>query len=362
MERISGHAIDGRHVGERKPIRIRIRFYIDGYGAKKTSESLYDIGIQYLNKHLESQFETDEGVTTAMQEHFKDPQTPDIFGEILCYCLGLIELHVISKIEDRLNASGRPVFPNALLVNRSNPLNTDFPGKELNLLEELYPLDGDQVNSNEYLDAISDGIIYRPKAIDRDKQIAALNRELFDCESRGDAARILWLKSNIRSIREGSFFYRNRSGNIGQRIDFDFTERFFDEVSRRIGYYSQLGEHKIHWRQDLRDFGEKGVDCDLIMQVMDDLHGNQVDAFVLMTNDMDFFPLVERLQKDGKAVFLCGLRQNVSYRLTRALPEDSFFDLGKDAILQNLPTVFMALKKPEFRRFALQWAWLALRR
>jgi uncharacterized LabA/DUF88 family protein len=36
------------------------------------------------------------------------------------------------------------------------------------------------------------------------------------------------------------------------------------------------------------------------MQVMDDLHGNEVDVFVIMTNYMDFFPLIERIQEDGK--------------------------------------------------------------
>ena len=51
-----------------------------------------------------------------------------------------------------------------------------------------------------------------------------------------------------------------------------------------------MGETKVHWGQDLGDFGEKGVDCDLIMQVMDDLHAGTVDVFVFMTNDMDFFP------------------------------------------------------------------------
>ena len=107
---------------------------------------------------------------------------------------------------------------------------------------------------------------------------------------------------------------------------------------------------------------EKGVDCDLIMQVMDDLHRDVVDVFVLMTNDSDFFPLIDRLREDGKDVFFCGLTEKASPRLKDVLPRSSIFDLGVDAILQNLPSVFMDLKKPEFRTLALQWAWLALRR
>jgi uncharacterized LabA/DUF88 family protein len=350
--------IDRQHIGERKPIPIRIRFYIDGYGAKKTSESLYDAGIQKLNERLGSQLEAD--AAKSMREYFKAPKTPEVLAEILGYCLGLVELHVISVIEYRLRAGGRPMFPNALLVNQSSPMNIDFSTRSINILDALYPVDDNQLNSNEYLDASCEGIIYRPKKIDREKEIQILNREIAD--SRGDASRISWLTSNIRSINDGIFYYRKRDGKIGERIDFDSTEKFFDEVSDRIGYYSRLGERKILWRHDLDGFGEKGVDCDLIMQVMDDLHGNEVDVFVIMTNYMDFFPLIERIQEDGKHAFLCGLRDKVSSRLTKSLPQSSFFDLSKDAILQNLPTVFMTLKKPEIRSSALQWAWLALRR
>src|ERR1700722_5195967 len=194
VERISGHAIDRQHIGERKPFPIRIRFYIDGYGAYRTSESLYDIGIQKLNEHLKSQFKTNDNVAAAMKGHFVTPKSPEVLAEILGYCLGLIELHVVSEIEDRLRTSGRPMFPNALLVNKSSPLNIDLNSKVRNVLDVLYPIDGDQFISAEYLDARSDSIIFCPTKIDREKQIDRLNREIGDCDPRGDAARILWLK------------------------------------------------------------------------------------------------------------------------------------------------------------------------
>jgi len=364
VERISGHAIDRQHVGERKPIPLRVRFYIDGYGAKISSESLYDIGLERLNQHLDSQFDADDkAAATAAQRAFYAPKTPEILAEILGYCLGLIELNVISVIEDRLRKSGRPVYPNSLLVNQSSPMNIAVSDKNINILETLYHVEDDQLNSNEYIDARCEGIIYRPKKVDRDREIDELRREIKRFESSGDSSRILWLKSNIKAIDDGAMLYRNRyTGGPGKRIEFAFTEKFFEEVSDRIGYYSQLGEHKIHWGQYLNDFGEKGVDCDLIMQIMDDLHHNEVDVFVIMTNDMDFLPLIERIKRDGKSVFLCGIRKNVSRRLVNSLPLDSFFDLSKDAILKNLPAVFMTLQKPETRRAALQWAWLALQR
>ncbi len=365
MERISGHAIDRKHVGERTPIPLKVRFYIDGYGAKITSESLYDIGIERLAQHIDSQFDAlDKAAAAATQKRFCAPKDPEFLAEVLGYCLGLTELKVISVIEERLKASGRPVFPNALLVNKSTPMSITLSGKPINVLEALYPVDQTQLNSDEYLDAQCEGIIFRPEKIDREKEVDELRREIKYCESRGDTSRTLWLRRNIKAIEEGAMLYRNRyTGGPAKRIEFSLTENFFDAVSDIIGYYSQLGKYKIHWGKDLNDFGEKGVDCDLIMQVMDDLHNDEVDVFVIMTNDMDFLPLVERIQRDRKAVFLCGIKKDVSRRLVDALPKDAFFDLNKNAILKNLPTVFMTLNEPpEARRAALQWAWLALQR
>ena len=81
-----------------------------------------------------------------------------------------------------------------------------------------------------------------------------------------------------------------------------------------------------------------------------------------MTNDMDFFPLIERIRAAGKAVFLCGLKGNVSYRLIEAAGHDAFFDLKNQQILDSLPSVFMAAKRPMTRELALQWALLAMLR
>jgi uncharacterized LabA/DUF88 family protein len=363
VERISGHAIDRRHIDELRPIPVRIRFYIDGYGAKKTTEALYEIGLVKVDEHIESQPEMNTTFAAALKKQLKHPKTPGVLAEILGSCLGLIELHVISDIEKRMEASGRPMFPNALLVNQSNPHNISLNNnKQHNTLEALYPASESQIASNEYLDVGCDGVIFCPKKINKEKETSALNRELNDIRAHNDTSRSLWLKSNIKAIQEGAFFYRRRDGNIGERINFEFTEKFFEEVSDRIGYYSRLGEHKVHWRQDLNSFGENGVDCDLIMQVMDDLYRNEVDVFVLMTNDMDFFPLIERLREEGKYVYICGLRRNVSNRLTDALSDNAFFDMSREAIINNICSVFMTVEKPEMRALALQWTWLAIQR
>ena len=362
MKRISGHSIDPAHTSELEPVPLKICYYIDGYGAKLSSEELYDIGDKRLHEHLRGQDKITATDGEQLYDKLYTPPTPEIFGEILSYSLALIELYVISTIEDRMRDRGTPVYPNALLVNKSNPLDLEINGKSRNLLETIYPVRENELWAQNYLDISSDGTIYSTGKVDREKQVEILKRELENCQRFGDTSRIAWLEKNIGSVRDGKFHYRNRDGSIGRPVDFEFSEAFYDAVSDRVGYYSRLGESKIHWRQDLSDFGEKGVDCDLIMQVMDDLYRDDVDVFVFMTNDMDFFPLIERLVAQDKSVFLCGIEGRVSYRLINAVKEKSFFNLKEEPILQNLPTVFMALDQPELREVALQWAWLALRR
>ncbi|MDT8267743.1 NYN domain-containing protein, partial [Roseomonas sp. DSM 102946] len=156
----------------------------------------------------------------------------------------------------------------------------------------------------DYLNVSSNGIIYSPSKVDRHREIVRLKHELTEARLSRDIARVSWIERNLVTVPNGVFHRRNDNGSIGGPVDFDFTERFYDAVANRVGFYSRLGEIKVHWRKDLDDFGEKGVDCDLIMQVMDDLYAGKVDAFVLMSNDMDFFPLMERVHAEGKAVFL----------------------------------------------------------
>lgn len=362
MERISGHAIDKQQVNECKPIALNIGFYIDGYGAKKSTDILYDLGDKQLDRHLRNEANGDVELHKRLYDNFYSPPTPTIYAEIISFCLALVELHVVAVMEDSYRAKGTAIRPNALLVNQSKPLEIELSEGRHNILEALFPASDAEWQAGHYLDVTCDGTIYSPGKINRTRQSGILRRELENAQRSGDASRIAWIERNLAKVPQGVFHYRNKDGSIGGPVDFDFTESFYDEVSNRVGYYSRLGENKVHWRQDLSDFGEKGVDCDLIMQVMDDLYSNKVNAFVIMTNDMDFFPLIERIRAEGKAVFLCGLEGRVSHRLIESAGRDAFFDLTSRQILSNLPSVFMAAKKPATREMVLQWAFLAMMR
>lgn len=362
MERISGHAVDQQHLDGCKPISLNIGIYIDGYGAKRSADVLYDMGDKELYENLRGDANGDISLHKRLYDKFHIPLSPAIYAEIIGFCLALVELHVVAVMEDRYRAAGTPIRPNALLVNQANPLAIELKGRQHNLLEALFPATDEQWLAGHYLDVACEGTIYSPGKIDREREIVRLGRELAVASRQGDTARMAWIERNLATIPDGVFYRRNRDGSIGGPVDFDFTESFYDAVSDRVGYYSRLGEHKVHWRQDLGDFGEKGVDCDLIMQVMDDLHADTVDAFVIMTNDMDFFPLIERIRAEGKAVFLCGLEGHVSYRLIKAAGRDAFFDLASRQMLDSLPSVFKAANNPAIRKMALQWAFLAMLR
>jgi uncharacterized LabA/DUF88 family protein len=362
MERISGHAIDQKHLDGCKPIALNIGVYIDGYGAKKSADELYDEGDRKLYDHLRNEATGDSTLHQHLFDEFHIPPGPEICAEIISFCLALVEFHVVAVMEDRYRADGIPIRPNALLVNQSSPLKIELDGRNHNVLEALFPVTEEQSQAGHYLDVACRGIIYSTSKIDRQREIIRLKRELAEASKCGDTARMRWIERNLATIPNGVFHRRKHDGSIGGPIDFDFTERFYEAVADRVGYYSDLGETKVHWRQDLGDFGEKGVDCDLIMQVVDHLHAGTVNAFVFMTNDMDFFPLIERIRAAGKAVFLCGLKGNVSYRLIEAAGHDAFFDLKNQQILDSLPSVFMAAKRPMTRELALQWAFLAMLR
>lgn len=360
MPRISNHAPDPQHLDGLKPIPLNIAIYIDGYGARKSADKLYELGDKELYEHLRGEANGDITAHEALYDALHLPLSSAIYAEIIGFCLALVELHVVAVMEDRHRAAGVPIRPNALLVNQSNPLNIELAGRQYNVLEALFPVAEEQWEASHYLEVACEGTIYSTGKIDRQREIARLRRELDVASRQGDTARIAWIERNLASIPTGVFHRRKSDGSIGGPVDFDFTESFYDAVSDEVGFYSRLGECKVHWRQDLRDFGEKGVDCDLIMQVMDDLHADTVDAFVFMTNDMDFFPLVERIRAKGKAVFVCGLEGSVSYRLIEAAGRDAFFDLASPHILKRLPSVFMTANDRAKRMMALQWTFLAL--
>ena len=159
MQRISDHSIDPAHTQDLQPIPVRINMYIDGYGAMKSAMELYEIGDKCLAEHLRLQDNTSGQQADQLFDQFHAPPSATVYAEILSYCLALIELYVISAVEEQLSEAGTPVVPNALLVNRSNPFDVKMTGA-VNVLDVFYPLEERASGARHYLDVTCDGTIY----------------------------------------------------------------------------------------------------------------------------------------------------------------------------------------------------------
>lgn len=360
MKRISGHAIDPKYLEGCKPIPANIAVYIDGYGAKLTAEALYEEGDKQLYEMLRAQSEDKPGRLEGLYDALHKPPAPSVHADLISLCLALVELHVVAIMEERISAAGTVVRPNSWLVNKSNPLEFEMEGVTHNVLDLFHPLTERQFEAGHYLDVTCNGTIFAPRRINPEAEVYRLRQELVSARLRNDQSRVAWIEKNLSTIPDGVLHRRMRDGSIGWAVDFQSLERFYEAVAQQVGDYSDWGETKVHWGHDLGDFGEKGVDCDLIMRVMDDLHSGQVDAFVFITNDMDFFPLIERIRHQNKAVFLCGLGGRVSNRLKRAVGKDNFFDFTSQTLINALPHVFMTPTPHLSREMALQWTYLSI--
>jgi hypothetical protein len=241
MERISGHAIDQKHLDGCKPIPLSIGVYIDGYGAKKSADALYERSGIKLREHLRSQPKDEFSPSDRHYANLHTPYGPDICAEIVSFCLALVELHVVAVMEDRYRAAGTRLRPNALIVNQSNPMEIELEGRKHNVIEALFPITEEQLQAKHYLDIACHGTIFAPCKIDRQREISQLTRQLTDAQHRGETARVRWIKRNLETIPKGKFHRRRDDGSIGSSIDFDFVERFYDAVSKRVGSILTLG-------------------------------------------------------------------------------------------------------------------------
>lgn len=76
------------------------------------------------------------------------------------------------------------------------------------------------------------------------------------------------------------------------------------------GWIERLHPHAIRPMQQFAyTKGKNATDSAMIIDAMDLLYGNSVDAFALMTSDSDFTPLVMRLLESGFAVYGFGQKK-----------------------------------------------------
>ncbi len=82
--------------------------------------------------------------------------------------------------------------------------------------------------------------------------------------------------------------------------------------------------------------GKNSADIHLVVDAIDLCHGNQyIDAFVIVSGDSDFSPLVSKLREKNKAVIGVGMKNSSSNLLIANCDEFIFYDdLAQDAAEQ----------------------------
>jgi uncharacterized LabA/DUF88 family protein len=158
-----------------------------------------------------------------------------------------------------------------------------------------------------------------------------------------------WLRQNLDKIDEGYVPLNNKTlFHFGQYDD------FIKYLNRKDNVFSSMAGVKLirdieneDLLRQIRNSGfntekfekielkEKGVDTDLIISVMDDLHSNVCDGFTFITNDTDFTPLFQRVIKMGKRLFLAAFSdERLASHLTEVAQENkNFIDLLDVSIL-----------------------------
>lgn len=353
--RISSHDVNHDHVGSLQPIAARIRIYVDSFRSQIIARQLYDVGQAALGDHLTNLSSSGE-ISQKIAEDVRYQSIPENTSRTLAiifgYAMARLELRVVSSLEDKARANGISVVPNSHLVNASNPMKVEVGDAQGNILQLLsgMKMSEKQRAASCYLDVSCDGIVFAPEKVDRRAETEKLQRRLRRC-SREEAD---FIRTNLEAIPLGRFQPLGRQ----DWQDFEFSEKFVDELADQIGSFSRHGRYNVCWGYK-GGLKEKGVDCDLIMKVMEDLLDESIDAFVFITHDGDFAPLLRRIQEADRPVFVGGLISGnagrVSGRLMEVVEPGSFIDLGGNDFAAFVASMFMLGAQPDAMKFLMQW-------
>lgn len=121
--------------------------------------------------------------------------------------------------------------------------------------------------------------------------------------------------------------YVNEPRNLKQVDGFFAALKEKCERLHRSGQPPETAESLREPRVDVTEYGiksikEKGVDTSLVIAVMDDVCRRRFDKYCLLTNDSDFAPLVEHLDRQGEDIHVINLVGDLSAGAFRFLPKD----------------------------------------
>ncbi len=165
-----------------------------------------------------------------------------------------------------------------------------------------------------------------------------------------------WKKEKIQKWLDliKSNKWRLWAGGGYRELPFDFKNTFLEVLGSDIlnaGFNKELGNRKIDVKMDGDVFqSEKGVDSRLVIAGCDLAEIREIDWVLLITNDGDYVPLIDRLKERGKEVFIFswGNPKRQSRELLNAVGDSNA--IPKHLMLNNYnPDLIRYLEDPSFK-------------
>lgn len=277
------------------PHPLRVRFYIDGYHSYLLANAAVDLHRGFLKNML---FHFPE-----YERYFDRAPSVEKKAQIVVSMLGYAESLIVTTEESILSAQNLDVLPRQDVARLNNPLIRYFFGqKPPNAEGKLF------VKADSY------GTVFRPR-FDKDKirsEIDSFINELsIDAISYAD--QLTELKNERLKLDRGRF---------------ETSQDFYEALADVIGDTS--GQGFLRLNRKTREIGEKGVDGDFIAALAFDAADRLADVYVLMTNDADHAPAIDRMRQRGDRVAVLTYGNRPAAALRRAAGPQNVLNLLAD--------------------------------
>ena len=103
----------------------------------------------------------------------------------------------------------------------------------------------------------------------------------------------------------------------------DSTKRSLKMFSNQRGLLANLKKQKIEYflgyllKSD-GTFHEKGVDVQMVVDMLKGAYKNEYDQFLLVSSDSDIVPAIEAVEAEGKEVVYVGFKHQPSYAMLKS--------------------------------------------
>jgi hypothetical protein len=146
--------------------------------------------------------------------------------------------------------------------------------------------------------------------------------------TKSDLKRVYERELRNPNIKEGSRAYQRLTENIklaekrklkiafqSEPTSLDAYESFLEELTKNYVLEDDRGSHRLEFGITLVNvtntgmvgLKEKGVDAHLMLGLLDELENSETSAICLISNDNDYYPIVDRMKKQSSRPFFLGV-------------------------------------------------------